>query len=143
MARRPNENNLHIRFDGKLVEGLEPGVEELMAHRDKIEQQIYETLIAEARQHMLRGKGFVVIDPANPVWNGEELTEEDLQQAIDAAGHVAYNSRAGYAIVYAPVQIVRPQRPVVTTEPTALMKKLSNKVSAIAAGSETSDVNPS
>lgn len=134
-------NDFHIRFDGKLVEGLDPGVEELMAHRDQIEQQIHESLLAEARTHMLRGKGFVIIDPANPVWNGEELTDEDLQEAIDAASHVAHTSRAGFAIVYAPVQIVRPQRPIVTSEPTGLMKKLAKKVNAIPAGEP--DVQPS
>lgn len=71
---------------------------------------------------MLKGKGFIVVDPANPRFAGEEF--EDITDAQDAANNVAYTSQAGYALVYAPIATVRPKREVAISQPSALLKQL-------------------
>lgn len=132
-----SDNDYHFDYKGKLRSGsLEPDLPEMLEHRESLDAKIYKKLL-EA-QPMLRGTGFIVIDPAQPVFSGEE--HKELETAIAEAGNLSYQSRAGVAIVYAPIQILRPSRPVANAQPSDIMKQiggLAGKPVAITDGGET------
>lgn len=70
---------------------------------------------------MLTGKGFIVVDPKNPRFAGEEF--KTVEEAQAEGSNIAYQS--GVAIVYAPVAVLRPKRDLAISTPSDLLKQLS------------------
>lgn len=105
---------------GRVVWGrLEPSLESNIAQRDALETKI-ENQLREVG--MLKGTGFVVIDPQSPTFAGDEI--ENLEDAQNAATNVAYTTKAGYAIVYAPIAVIRPKREAAIATPSKLMQQV-------------------
>lgn len=71
---------------------------------------------------MLKGKGFIVVDPSNPRFAGEEY--ENFDEAKDVASNASYASGAGMAIIYAPVLVLKPKRETAQSQPSELLKQL-------------------
>lgn len=110
-------NDHHVDHHGRFRAELEPDVEEMLDHRDMLMEKINDQL---RRTGMLKGTGFIVIDPAEPRIPAEEIANKD--DAEIAGSNIAYQSRAGYSIIYAPIAVMRPQRPVATSQPSELLK---------------------
>ena len=70
---------------------------------------------------MLKGTGFIVINPAAPRFDGEEIA--DLEEARNHANNVAYQN--GVAIIYAPITVMRPKREVAESAPSKLLQQLN------------------
>jgi hypothetical protein len=123
-------NDYHVTADGRLAPGLATtselhGVVTELADLEAAEA-LHATLQAQIQTlkdkdlPMLKGKGFIVIDPKNPRFTGEEY--ETVELAAEEGTNVAYQS--GIAIVYAPVRIMKPRRETVSSEPSELLKQL-------------------
>lgn len=111
-------NDHHVRFDGKIGRELEPEYEELLDHRDSLDGKINAKLM---EMPMLKGKGFIVVAPAQPRFDGEEY--EQIEDAQERASEVAYQQ--GSAIIYAPIGVVKPKRDTLTAVPSALLKQIN------------------
>lgn len=121
----------HWTPKGKLAEGL-IGTSDLKNVINELEDPELaaklEAILAARKQTlqdrnlpMLKGKGFIVIDPKNPRFTGEE--HEDFEAAKDEGSNIAYQS--GVAIVYAPVLVMKPKRETAQSQPSDLLKQLS------------------
>lgn len=120
-------NDRHLSHDGKIRPELEPGYEELLAHRDSLDAKIVTKLM---EMPMLTGKGFIVIDPNQPRFDGQEF--EKVEDAEERASGVAY--QGGKAIIYAPIGVVKPKRDTLTAVPSDLLKQISARDKSLPTG---------
>jgi hypothetical protein len=125
------QNDYHVRADGSIGKGLATtreleGVVQEITSLDEA-RKLYEAIEAQVQTihdrtlPMLKGKGFIVVDPKNTRSNYEEF--EQLTDAQQEASDIAYAS--GTAIIYAPIEVVKPQRPTASSQPSELLKQLS------------------
>lgn len=121
-----SRNDRHVAHDGTLRKELEAGYEEMLEHRDILDARI-QTQLQE--MPMLKGKGFIVVAPAQPRFDGEEY--EQIEDAQERASEVAYLH--GSAIIYAPIGAVKPKRETLTAVPSQLLKQI-NVDKGLAAG---------
>jgi hypothetical protein len=119
-----------MRFDfasGRIVRGaLNMNVDEMQALRDKLAADIQTEQDKELP--MLTGAGFLVIDPKNPRFTGQEYATKEA--AEEEANDVAYAS--GRAIIYVPIAVVRPKREIVTSQPSELLKQIMRDSAQVA-----------
>lgn len=134
-GKRIPDSGLHwdpIR--GRMVAGLEQSVEELEAQEKLLHDKINSTLLKNQERKMLKGTGFITVVPSQPRLDVEE--HATLQDAQNEASDKAY--QFGTAIIYAPIEVVRPKRDTVSSQPSKLMEQVMDRMkpSAIAAGGE-------
>src|SRR4051812_425773 len=93
-------NDYHVKADGSLGKGL-TNTNELAGVVDELDDIEHTAALAEKiaahlqtlrdkELPMLKGTGFIVIDPSNPRFDGEEITE--LDDARNHANNVAYKN---------------------------------------------------
>lgn len=127
MARIPRttsgSNDHYVSHDGRVVSGrLEPPLNDLLERQAALQDRIKTQLLEEG---MLKGTGFIVIDPADPRFSGDE--HEDMEEAKLVGSNLAYQSRAGYIIVYAPIAVMRPKRETADTIPSKLLQQIGTR----------------
>lgn len=128
VGKKGSSNDYHIDPLGRMVRGsLTMTEQEIHSLRDELGEVIEDIRIKELP--MLKGEGFIVIDPKNPRFSGMEHATTEAAQ--EEANDVAYGS--GKAIIYAPIGIVKPKRDVVVATPTELLKQVMG-VNALPAG---------
>lgn len=136
-------NDHHYDDFGRMVSGsLHSNAEQhrlLTEHHGRLTAELDHLEMVE-RAKMLTGKGLIVLDKANARFTGTEhlgAGDKALEAAQEEATELAY--RSGCAIIYAPIAVIKPQRPVAISQPSDLVKSVLEQFSPAQIQAATAD----